>query len=96
MVQVTAAEALRTARAAADANRLRFTRHATERMQERTATHADVREAVRTADTAVPSDDGPNRWLLCGGGDLDECELRVVVAIDEGEVTVTVVTVFPQ
>jgi hypothetical protein len=92
---VTPAEALNIAQAAAHANRLRFTRHATERMQERSATHADVLQAVRTADVAVPSDDGPNRWLLCGGGDIDDCELRVVVAIDDdGVVTVTVVTVF--
>jgi len=57
--------------------------------------NADVLQAVRTADVAVPSDDGPNRWLLCGGGDIDDCELRVVVAIDDGGVvTVTVVTVF--
>jgi hypothetical protein len=97
MNPVTADEALEIAHAAAQANRLRFTRHATERMHERTATHADVREAVRTADVAAPSDDGPNRWLLCGGGDLDGCELRIVVAIDDdGAVTVTVVTVYPQ
>lgn len=95
--RVTAEEALRVARAAAEANRLRFTRHATQRMQERTATHADVRQAIRTSDAAALSDNASNRWLLSGGGDLDDCELRVVVAIDEdGEVTVTVVTVFPQ
>jgi hypothetical protein len=95
--RVTADEALSIARAAAEADRLRFSRHALERMQERTATHADVRQAVRTCDVAVPSEDGPNRWKLCGGGDLDDCELRVVVAIDdEGEVIVTVVTVHPQ
>lgn len=52
-------------------------------MQQRTATHADVRQAIRTADFAVPSDDGPNRWLLCGGADLLDCELRAVVAISE-------------
>lgn len=93
---MNAAEALRIAQAAAQANGLRFSRHATERMQERTATRDDVREAIRMADVAVPSDDGPNRWLLCGGADLDDCELRAVVAIDEEErVTVTVVTVFP-
>ena len=66
-------------------------------MQERIATRADVREAVRTADVAVRSDDGPNRWMLCGGADLDDCELRVVISVDEGgEVTVIVVTVYPQ
>jgi hypothetical protein len=93
---VTADDALAIAQTAAKTNTLRFTRHATERMQERLATHADVREAVRTADVAVPSENGPNRWMLCGGGDLDGCELRAVVAIDDNEVvTVTVVTVFP-
>ena len=94
---MTADEALRIARAAAEANRLRYSPiHAPQRMQERLATQGDVRQAVRTADVAFASDDGPNRWQLCGGGDLDDCELRVVVAIDEDEeVTVTVITVFP-
>ena len=65
-------------------------------MQERLATQADVRQAVQTADVAAPSDDGPNRWIIAGGCDLSDCELRAVVAIDdEGAVTVTVVTVFP-
>jgi hypothetical protein len=65
-------------------------------MQERLANEADVRHAVITSDVAAVSDDGPNRWLLCGGVDLDDCGLRVVVAIDDdGGVTVTVVTVFP-
>jgi hypothetical protein len=94
---VTADEALKIARAAAEANRLRYSPiHALQRMQERLATQADVREAVRTADIAVRSDDGPNRWQLAGGADLDGCELRVVVAIgDDEQVTVTVITVFP-
>jgi hypothetical protein len=65
-------------------------------MQERLATHADVHNAVTTSDVAVQSEDGPNRWVLVGGCDLDECGLKVVVAIDEdGVVTVTVVTVYP-
>lgn len=94
---MTVDEALQIARAAAEANRLRYSPiHAPQRMQERLATQADVRQAVRTADVAVPSEDGPNRWQLAGGSDLDDCELRVVVAIDEDEeVTVTVITVFP-
>jgi len=94
---VTADEALRIARAAAEANRLKYSPiHAPQRMQERLATQADVRQAVLTSDVAFPSGDGPNRWQLCGGGDLDDCELRVVVAIDDNdEVTVTVITVFP-
>ena len=93
---MTAEDALRIARDAAAADRLRFTGHATERMQERLATKDDVRQALQTADVAVPSEDGPNRWLLCGGSDIDGCELRAVVAIHEGgSVTVTVVTVFP-
>lgn len=92
---VDAAEALERAQRAADRWLLYFTVHATERMQERLATHADVRHAVMTADLAVVSDDGPNRWVLCGGYDLDDCGLRVVVAIDGDTVTVAIVTVYP-
>jgi hypothetical protein len=92
---VDAAEALDRAQRAAQQWLLYFTLHATKRMQERLATHADVRHAVITADLAVVSDDGPNRWVLCGGHDLDDCGLRVVVAIDDGTVTVAIVTVYP-
>jgi hypothetical protein len=49
--RVNADEALRIAHAVAEAYGLRFSRHATERMQGRTATRDDVREAIRTADT---------------------------------------------
>lgn len=69
--------------------------HALERMQERLATHADVHAAIASSDVAVPSDDGPNRWVLCGGCDIDDCGLRVVVAIDDGIVAVAIVTIYP-
>ncbi len=92
---MNADEAIKVAQDAAERQRLRYSFHATERMQERRATQADVQSAVISADVAVPSDDGANRWLLLGGQDVDGCELRVVVAIDDGTVWVTVVTVFP-
>ncbi len=93
--KVTADEVLKVAQDAAEGHRLRYSVHATQRMQERQASQADVRSAVIAADVATPSDDGPNRWLLCGGQDVDGCELRVIVAIDGDTVWVTVVTVFP-
>jgi hypothetical protein len=94
---VTADEALGYAKAAAERDELYFRVHASERMQQRIATHADVRNAITTADTAVESPkDGPDRWLICGGCDLDDCGLRVLVAIDEDYVvTVSVVSVWP-
>lgn len=95
MLHVDAPEALDIARLAASRGALYFSGHALERMQERLVTHADVQAAIGTSDVAVPSDDGPNRWILCGGIDLDECGLRVVVAIDDGVVLVTIVTVYP-
>ena len=95
MLHVDAPEALDIARTAASRGALYFSGHALERMQERLVTHADVQAAIGSSDVAVPSDDGPNRWVLCGGIDLDDCGLRVVVAIDDGAVLVTIVTVYP-
>lgn len=93
---MTADEALYIAQAAAEADELFISDHAQARGAQRQATAADIREAILTADVAAPSEDGPNRWLLVGGCDLDGCGLRIVVAIDKDEcVTVTVVTVFP-
>lgn len=88
-------EALAFAKQAAEGSRLFFTVHALERMQERLATSEDVHAAIASSDVAVPSEDGPNRWILCGGYDIDDCGLRVVVAIDDGVVTVTIVTIYP-
>ena len=94
---MTADDALRYAKDAADRDELYFRIHASDRMQQRIATHADVRQAIMTADVAVESSkDGPDRWLICGGHDLDDCGLRVLVAIDEDYVvTVSVISVWP-
>lgn len=94
---LTRDEALEIAHAAVASEKLRiiaFSDHALERMPGRSASAADVREAVRTADIAVASDQGPNRWELHGGCDLDECGLVPVVAIEvDAETHVTVVTI---
>jgi len=95
MLHVDANEALAFAKKATEAGLLFFTVHALERMQERLATHKDVHAAIASSDVAVPSEDGPNRWVLCGGYDIDGCGLRVVVAIDDGVVTVAIVTIYP-
>ena len=77
------------ARAAARLRQLRFADpHAYERMQERGATQSDVAEAIRTATSAEPSADGPNRWRVRGGSDWDGDPLSVVIAIDGNMVTV--------
>jgi hypothetical protein len=85
------AEALDLVRGAARVRQLRFADpHAYERMQERGATESDVAEAVKTATSAEPGTDRPNRWRLSGGSDLDGDPLDVVVAVQGN--TVTVVT----
>jgi hypothetical protein len=91
------AEALEIAHAAVASRTLRiivFSDHALERMPGRSASAGDVEEAIRTADVAVQSEHGANRWELHGGCDLDECGLVPVVAIDiDDETHVTVVTI---
>lgn len=75
-------EALTFVQGAARLRQLRvLVGHTTQRMNERNAQLADIREAILTATSAAPSDDGPNRWLLSGGVDTDGMKLSVVVKI---------------
>lgn len=95
LAHVNSGEALEIAQKAAELDALFYSFHSEQRGLERLCSQADAREAVRTADVAMASPDGPNRWVLAGGCDLDGCGRRLVVAIDEDEnVTVTVVTVY--
>ncbi|MBN1608274.1 MAG: DUF4258 domain-containing protein [Polyangiaceae bacterium] len=88
-----ASQALEIAKGAARVRRLRFVGpHVTDRMNERQATREDIVEAVRTATTATVSTDGPGRWRIAGGVDLDGDDLSVVVRIDGN--FVWVVTIF--
>jgi hypothetical protein len=66
--------------------------HPTTRMQQRKAQLEDIREAILTATSAVISNDGPDRWSIVGGRDLDGDPLTVVAKVS-GNV-VWVVTVF--
>lgn len=79
---VTPDEILKFVQGAARLRQLRvLVGHTTQRMNERNAPLADVREAILTATSASPSDDGPGRWLLIGGIDLDGDPLSVVVKV---------------
>lgn len=90
---VTPDEVLRFVQGAARLRQLRvLVGHATERMNERNAPLADIREAILTATSANPSDDGPGRWVVNGGVDTDGMSLTVVVKI--GGPAVWVVTAF--
>ena len=66
--------------------------HATARMSERSAQLEDIREAILTATNITSSDDGPDRWVISGGRDLDGDALKVVVKLSGN--TTWVVTVF--
>jgi hypothetical protein len=66
--------------------------HPTTRMQQRQAQLEDIREAILSATSAAIGDDGPDRWVIGGGRDLDGDPLTVVVKLREN--TVWVVTVF--
>lgn len=50
-----------------------------ERMRDRDAKVGDIKRAVRTATSAVKTDNGT--WRLLGGKDADEQELVVVIDI---------------
>jgi hypothetical protein len=84
---MTPAEALRDIRGYASAGRVRFSRHAYERMSERGATQRDVIHACvhATKCTRTPKQD---RWKVTGA-DLDGDALSVVVAIEDGLIVIT-------
>lgn len=85
---MTPDEALHEVRRLATQNRLRYTRHARERMAQRGAQAADVRHALRRAESCSASADAPDRWVV-RGPDLDDDELSVVVVIEDDCVVIT-------
>lgn len=82
-------EALREAKGYAGANRIRIGAHARLRMRERGAQVGDLRRALMTAASAKASPDGPGRWIIQGGVDLDDEELTLVVVFEDECVVVT-------
>jgi hypothetical protein len=62
--------------------------HVTARMNERNVQLSDIREAIFTATSIRPSEDGPNRWVLSGGADLDGHSLTVVVKVSGNAVCI--------
>jgi hypothetical protein len=82
------AQALEEIRGYASANRIRFTRHAWQRMDERGTTERDVLQALRSAASCVAQANGT--WKV-PSKDASGDELTAVVAL-EGEVLV--VTLF--
>jgi hypothetical protein len=83
---VTSDEALRHVRSYAAANRVRFTRHARERMGERGASVEHVMRALQNATSCSPSGE---RWKVTGP-DLDGDALTAVVIIEDEVIVITV------
>jgi hypothetical protein len=79
-------DALRDIRGYAGANRIFLTRHARRRMGERGATYEDIRHALMTAESCTAQTDGTYE---VPSTDLDEEELTCIVALDDGDVIVT-------
>ena len=85
---MTEAEALRTIRGLAGANRVTYTRHARERMRARSVTDGDVLDALGSATQALLQDNGA--WRVAGGVDRDGDALVVVVALEDNLLVITV------
>lgn len=83
---MTSDEALRHVRSYAAANRVRFSRHARERMGERGASAEHVMHALQSATTCSSSGE---RWKVTGP-DLDGDALTVVVVLEDEVIVVTV------
>ncbi len=89
---MTPEEVLKFVQGAARLKQIRFAiGHATARMQQRNAQLEDIRETILTATSAIPSDDGPDRWVIGGGCDLDSDPLTVVVKLSSNNVWVVTV-----
>jgi hypothetical protein len=89
---VTPDEILKFVQGAARLRQIRFAiGHPTARMQQRKAQLEDIREAILTATAATPSDDGPGRWVIGGGRDLDTDTLTVIVKLSGNAVWVVTV-----
>jgi hypothetical protein len=84
---MTSAEALRHIRGYAAAGRVRFSRHAYQRMDERGANQRDVISALANAVRCARASN-PGCWKAVGP-DLDGDELSVVVALEDGLLVVT-------
>lgn len=87
---MTPAEALTLASTAARLGRLRYTKHARERMEDRGATRDDVVSACVTATAATHQRD--DVWRLSGGVDAMGDVLVVIAGVDPDEVSVITVT----
>lgn len=85
---MTAVEAKATIAGLAAANRIRFVTHARERMSQRRITYQDIRNALVNATTCVAASEA-GRWVVAGL-DLDGEETKVVCAIENGVVVITV------
>lgn len=83
------AQALAEIQRLAQLDRIRYVRHAKERMTERSVSHEDVRRALETGTAARGQADRDN-WRVSGGVDLAGDELTVVVAIEADLIVVTV------
>jgi hypothetical protein len=88
LTQVNAAAALAEIRRYAVQGRIRYSGHGLKRMRERGASRADVRNALCTATSCSPSEDGPGRWKV-PGEDEDGDALLVVVVIEAGVLVVS-------
>lgn len=83
---MTPRQALRDIQGFAKAYRIRFVRHASERMAQRGADREDVRRALMTATSCAASGE---RWKV-SGVDVEGDELTVVCVLEDGVVVVTV------
>ena len=64
-----------------------LTRHAIRRMRSRGASELDVRHALASA-ARCTEDEEPDLWRV-EGPDLDNDEMSLIVAIDDGVIVVT-------
>lgn len=83
-----AADVLAFIRARAVAGRLRYTRHARERMRQRNVLPDDVRHALMDGQRCEAGQD-PDKWEVYGA-DLEGEPLKVVVLLESDVVVVTV------
>lgn len=82
-------DALRAIKGRVGANRVKFRRHAHDRMNERGASVDDVLFALDTATRATWQDDREN-WRVSGGTDEDREPLGAIVALEDDVIVITV------
>lgn len=88
---MTDAEALELARRAVDQGRLHICRHGHDEGLNASAHPFDTQNAIKKATSCVRQPNG--RWKV-KGPDLDGEELTIILAVDPGDSTITVVTVW--